>query len=382
MSEALVLRPTLAASQLLQRALAWWIAELADMAPRALVGSLRQRLGRETTDAAVLDLSGSQPVLQFREPGRRAPFSVVLADAPADRHERVNALLRRHPSRKAVTVRLNPGQLFVTTIDLPSAAARSLDAVIRHQIALLMPVPPEQIHYAYRELRRSAGAPRLLVAVAVAKRATVDQALAVTRGVGLIPRRIAANVPEAGPAPLVLWQADRAQPANTPKRRRLLRTLEAAAVAFAVAAYGLHVYRLDQIRDGLQDAVAQARQTAAATRALGQRAALSTEALSFLRERRQEPQPLQVLDSLTRLLPLDTWVSDLTLRGRAVEIIGSTAHAANLIPLIEGSAAFGHPQFRSPITLLPDGSTERFDLTLDVKTGAVKAGAVKADAAR
>jgi general secretion pathway protein L len=231
----------------------------------------------------------------------------------------------------------------------------------------MVPLPAAQTCFAWRVMPRQSDATTLKVVVAVAKRAAVDQAQAQARGLGLAPRHIVAEIAEAGPAPLVIWQADRSA-AGTATRRRLFRALELTALAMALIAYGLHVHRLDQIRDGLQQAVSQARQEAATTRTLGQQAARSADALTFLRARRQEPAPLQVLDDLTTLLPLDSWVSDLTLRGRTVEIVGSAQHATDLVALIEQSAAFGRAQFRSPITLLPDGHNERFDLTFDVKT--------------
>jgi general secretion pathway protein L len=368
MTDALLSRPTATAGVFLHRAVAWWLAELGSMVPRSRVAGFRRLLGRDAQDTAILDLNGSRAALHLREPGRAAPLTVVLGDTPADAHDRVSALLRRHRSRNGVTVRLDPQQVFVATLDLPRAAERSLDAVMRHQVERMVPLPAEQICFAYCRLPRPANAATSRFAVAVAKRTTVEQALALTRGIGLEARRIVAESAEAGALPLVIWRPDRAQ-SVTPARRRLHRALEAAALSLALAAYGLHVYRLEQVRADLSDAVAQAKQTAAATRALGQHVALSADALTFLRARRQEPQPLQVLDSLTRLLPLDSWVSDLTLRDRSVEIVGAAAHSTGLIPLIEGSPAFGRAKFRSPITLLPDGRTERFDLTFDVKPG-------------
>jgi general secretion pathway protein L len=368
MTDALLSRPTATAGVFLHRAVAWWLAELGGMVPRSRVAAFRRLLGRDAQDTAILDLNGSRAALHLREPGRAAPLTVVLGDTPADAHDRVSALLRRHRSRNGVTVRLDPQQVFVATLDLPRAAERSLDAVMRHQVERMVPLPAEQICFAYCRLPRPANAATSRFAVAVAKRTTVEQAQALTRGIGLEARRIVAESAEAGALPLVIWRPDRAQ-SVTPARRRLHRALEAAALSLALAAYGLHVYRLEQVRADLSDAVAQAKQTAAATRALGQHVALSADALTFLRARRQEPQPLQVLDSLTRLLPLDSWVSDLTLRDRSVEIVGAAAHSTGLIPLIEGSPAFGRAKFRSPITLLPDGRTERFDLTFDVKPG-------------
>jgi general secretion pathway protein L len=369
MTEALLSRPTVAAGQFLRRAVGWWLTELAEMAPRPLARPLGRLLGRPPPDNAMLDLTAGQAFLLLQERGRAAPLSVALDDAHAAQRGRVAALLRRRRARDGVTVRIDPAPLFVTTLDLPRAAERTLDPVVRHQVERMLPLPAAQTCLAWRALPRPAGAATLKVAVAVAKQATVERALATARGLGLTPRLIIAPVAEAGPAPLVIWRADRAQAAAAPRRRRLLRGLEAAALALALAAYGLHVHRLEQVRAGLQDAVWQARQTAEATRDLGQRVAQSADALAFLRARRQAPQPLQVLDGLTRLLPLDTWVSDLTLRGETVEIVGSAPRATDLIALIEASDLFGHAQFRSPITLLPDGHAERFDLMFAVKGG-------------
>jgi general secretion pathway protein L len=366
MTDALLARPTLAAGQFLRRAVGWWLSELAGMAPPALDRKLGRLLGRHVPDSAILDLTGAQAFLLLQEPGRPAPLSVALGEAPGDARDRVSALLRRHKAQGAATVRLDPAQLFTVTLDLPRAAERSLAAVLRHQVARLVPLPADQTSFAYRVLPRSANAPTLKVAIAVAKRTSIEQALTVARGIGLTPSAVVAATAEAGLAPLVLWQAERSRSLSA-SRKRLLRTLEIAALALAVLAYALHIHRLDQVRDGLQNAVSQATQQATSTRDLGQAVARSADALTFLRARRQEPAPLQVLDDLTTLLPLDSWISDLTLRGRTVEIVGSAPRATDLIALIEGSSMFGHAQFRSPITLLPDGHAERFDLMFDVR---------------
>ena len=45
----------------------------------------------------------------------------------------------------------------------------------------------------------------------------------------------------------------------------------------------------------------------------------------------------------------------------------SLENASDLVSRVEGSAMFNNPRFRSPITLAPDGKSERFDLSLDIK---------------
>jgi general secretion pathway protein L len=369
MPDALMSHTTVAAGQLLRRAVAWWLHELADLAPQ----SMRRRFGRAAEDRAILDFTGGRVFLLLRQPGRPTPVAVQVGDTPDEDRRRVGALLRRHAMGSAVTLRLDPAQLFITTIDLPRAAERSLDAVLRHQIERILPIPAQDIVIGRRILPRSSQATTIKVAVAVCRQATMTQVLVTASDLGLTARQIVANVDEAGPTPVALWQAETARQA-TPSRRRLYRTLELTAAALLLATYTVHVHRLNQLRDHLQDAVAQAKQQAVAARDLGQRVAQSADALDFLHARRQQPTALFVLDRLTALLPLDTWVSDFSMRGQSVEIIGAAPHATNLIALIEGSGVFRQPQFRSPITLLPDGKAERFDLTFNVVPGNVMPG--------
>ena len=93
----------------------------------------------------------------------------------------------------------------------------------------------------------------------------------------------------------------------------------------------------------------------------------ANQTLGFFQSRRNEAPPLAILDELTRLVPTDSWVKQLTVHGRTVEIGGNSPRASDLVSRVEGSAIFENPRFRSPITLAPDGKSERFDLSLDIK---------------
>ena len=124
---------------------------------------------------------------------------------------------------------------------------------------------------------------------------------------------------------------------------------------------------IHQIRDDLQTRIDHAKPVAAAVQSLAQQVDETDQALAFFRTRRNEVPPLAILDELTRLIPTDSWVKQLTVHGRTVEIDGNSPHASDLVSRVEGSAMFNNPRFRSPITLAPDGKSERFDLSLDIK---------------
>ena len=107
-------------------------------------------------------------------------------------------------------------------------------------------------------------------------------------------------------------------------------------------------------------------------RALGSEVERIDTAATFFAKQRRETAALGVIDLLTRMVPLDSWLTRLSIRGREVEIAGYSPHASDLVARVEASAIFRNPQFRSPITLAPDGKSERFDLTFEIRPGATR----------
>ncbi|HEU0155382.1 MAG TPA: PilN domain-containing protein, partial [Stellaceae bacterium] len=230
--------------------------------------------------------------------------------------------------------------------------------------------------FAYRIIARSPFTNTLKVQLTIAKTETVERALAAARADGLSPRLVMAPPPEAVSvaaigAPAILWQAQSGA-GETVGRRRLRHGLAIAAVLLSLFAYGLYVHRLDQIRNDLRARVDRDRPVAASVQLLAQQIGQTADELAFFRDRRRDPPPLAVLDALTALVPLDSWVRQLVVRGRTVEINGFSPRATDLIARAEASAMFANPQFRAPITLSSDGKSERFDLSLEIKKGAAR----------
>ena len=165
---------------------------------------------------------------------------------------------------------------------------------------------------------------------------------------------------------LALWRGDN-RPAASSGGRRLRHGLDIAIIALSIAIYSLYLDRLDRQRADLQTRIAVAKRAAATVQETSRRIDETKEAMAIVDSRREGASPRKILDELTRLVPADSWVNRLAVRGRAVEISGFSLHATELISLIENSAVFEHPRFRSAITLAPDETRERFGLLLDIK---------------
>jgi general secretion pathway protein L len=364
MNSAILSRPTIAAGQLIRRGVAWWLAELAQLVPRRML----RVVSSAGEPASVLQFSAREPVLLVSD--RRQTSPIVLPLARFGEHERrmrVRSVLRSHRADDTVAVSLDPSLIFETSIDLPLAAEGSLDAILRHQIERLVPLSAAETCFAYRIAARVPAAGILKVRLIIAKNSTIEACLGAASAAGLNPRLIIAQQAEGVPGDrIVLWRAGSGLTAVA-GHRRLQHALEIAAIVLALLSYGLYVHRLDRIRDDLQARIAHAKPVAAAVQNLAQQVGQANEALSFFQSRRNEVPPLAILDELTRLVPTDSWVKQLSVRGRAVEIDGNSPRATDLVSQVDGSAVFENPHFRSPITLAPDGKSERFDLSLDIK---------------
>jgi general secretion pathway protein L len=325
--------------QLLARVRAWWMAELAAMAPI----SLRQRIGVSRRAVASLRVTPDGIV----PPGAGVRWSA--ASRPASLH-------------------LDPALVFETTLKFPRQAEDNLRRIVGHHLGLVIPMDPASLAFDHVIAARDPAEGTLAVAVAVAKRAALEQACAAARQAGFAP--VEAVVERGGQidARFNLLRHDLRAPPG--KRRSAFRVMELAALVLFLAAGGVRIYRMDLDRDQLLARIAQLRTEVRAVQQLQDEARQLAESIAVLQGRREAPPPLAVLSELTRLLPDDTWITFLHARDRTLELAGNSKHAASLIGLFEQAPGFQAPRFQSPVTANPDGS-EHFDLVVTVRRAAL-----------
>ena len=78
---------------------------------------------------------------------------------------------------------------------------------------------------------------------------------------------------------------------------------------------------------------------------------------------------VDVLLELTSVLPDDTWLENVALKDGGVTMQGQSASATELIELLESSAIFSKAKFESPVTQLPGGLAERFNIRAEINRG-------------
>ena len=344
----------------IRQGLAWWLDELAALVPR--------RFANRPENAAAIagTCQPSRPRWCWRRvvaaPAVRIPLGG--ADPQQDRVSVQAAILQRPAKR--VVVRLDQSLVLDANVTLPLAAERSLRSILIHQLDRLVPLPADAVEFEYLVTERSAANKTVGVRLIVTARASIDRAVALLRSVGLTAAVVVAPSGVPGDHAIVtLWRANQEQ-MSSPTVRWLRRGLVATAVVLFVSAYATYVYRLSDYRDQLQQDVSVATKASAAARALVARTEQTQGALTLLQQRQREMDPLMLLSQLTELVPPPAWVSQLSVRGRNVELIGYAPSVSDVISRIENHDIFYDPKFRSPITMAPDGRGERFDVSFDV----------------
>ncbi len=90
----------------------------------------------------------------------------------------------------------------------------------------------------------------------------------------------------------------------------------------------------------------------------------SIESANFLlQKRKSRPLTIDLLNELTILLPDNTWVEQLNIRGDELQVRGQSLEASQLISLVEDSDYFFDVTFRSPVSRDRRTGRDRFYLS-------------------
>jgi general secretion pathway protein L len=351
-----------------QRFFRWWLDELAGLLPERW----RQGLSQGTPILAV-DLAGDGLTFRYFHGARcdelgRVAFSERTAGAMRDA---VGPLLHKARGRNALTaLRLPIDAALRKTLEMPAVAESDLKDALFFQIDRQTPFAAEEVYFDYRVVGRDVAAKRLSAELMVVPRARVDEALTMVGRWGISPSIVAivGDDPRTPPSSNLLPEG------GNGARGRGWVFFNVAVTGLALALLAVAVYiPLEQKRARVEDLaakVAEAQREAQETSALREEIEQLVEHNRFLADaKRQTPLITVILDELTRVLPDDSWVYQLDIRGPEIRVAGYSSTASNLIGLIDESPSFRTPAFRSPVTKDPRSGLERFNLSFQLESG-------------
>jgi general secretion pathway protein L len=336
---------------------AWWFAEL-----RGLVPPLITRSRRKHRQQLVLTLQGQEVTLSKRGGGHEQRLGAAKLGSPAQ-VEALRAMLRRTQGReRRITLRLGLREGLRRVLDLPLAAREDLGELLRLGMDRLSPFAADEVHFAYRLIASDPGSRRIQVELQLAPKRVIDQALAVAARFEVAPDSVELAAACADPEVALNLLPQR----KSGSALSLLdRALIGASALVVAAVIGLDMYLEGSVAKDLERQAAAAKGPAEESLALIERLDEIRLPIHFLTERKSKKSlAVEVLDELTRLIPDEAYVVQLTIRANEVQLHGLAKDAARLIRSLNRSTLFREARFLSPITQDSVEIAERFHIAV------------------
>ena len=323
--------------------ISWWIARFCELLP----GAWTHTAGRPL-DGVVIDIAGGHEVTaSIRRQGTERPIGLGAAARVAGR----NPVLLRPP----------PGFVLVKRHVVPTAPRRDLHQLLGHELSRITPFSAEVLFWRWAGQVLPGDRSRTEVVLTMVPKKLLTEAFATLASAGL-----KADFIEVGSAerPTLLPIAE-APELNG--QAILVRTLAWTCAGFAVVALGLplalQAYALRSTEEAILALQPAVRQVEALRRGL----AASNDARGVMtREAERTGDLLQVLATITRILPDDSYLTDFALRERQMTISGRTAAAPRLITGLSANPTIRDPAFAAPVTRTEGATSEVFSIKAEI----------------
>ena len=321
----------------------WWVARISELLPTAWTDAA---VGAR--DGVVVDMHPDGSITtSIRKKGRPEPVTLGVA--------------ARFAARNPVLVRPPPEAVLEKEHVVPTLPRRELDQLLRHELARITPFATEDLFWRWDGRVKSSDRGRTSVTLTMVPKTVLAAALEMVASAGIRPRFV-----EVGPAqrPRLLAMDDAA--AHTADQG-LVRALGWACAGLAVVALVLPVVLQERALratngaiDDLQPAIRQVD---------GLRRGITAEGAGrevLAEEMQRTGDLLQILATITRILPDDTYLTDFSLRDRHLTLGGRSAAAARLITSLSADPAIHDAAFAAPVTRLEGATTDVFSIRAEV----------------
>ena len=347
------------------RFLRWWLGELSSAVPAAL-----RPAGLDTESFTLVRLEQGSAFFRLFDNGSvqdAGRVTLQTLDAAAQRQAFISALAKVRNGQRDVVISLPSDRVLRKTLTLPLATEENLRQVLEFQMDEYTPFPVSQVYFGYRVAGRNFARGQLTVEFAATPRDAVDEAVQRLNDWGCVVRAaVAEDMLAAGTLVNLLPAAQGKAPSLL--RHGLNPWLAGLVMLLAIAAIAMPLIIKREAVVQMQPWLEKSKTAAEAVDALRRGLEIRIEEHNYLLEKRQAlPAVIVALEELTRILPDDTWVQQLDIKGKELQIQGETASSVKLIGLFEQSGRFYDASFRSPLTKGQTAGAERYQLALQMR---------------
>jgi general secretion pathway protein L len=296
----------------------------------------------------------------FRIDGVDAPGSRIIDGKPDG--EIPPALAQAIKGSRAELV-LQPKRFLFRPLELPRRAGEFLDGIVRAQIDRLTPWSPQDVAFGRTQPVDIAG-DRIGLTVAATGRAAIAPFVATLSALGARAVKVSTSYEQAGTTTTISIVEEVGRDGSDLARLQqalqvvLLAALILTAVTLAAASF--LGSRLADEQTEVSARINTARAALMAGHDVPGGAAATERALAT--RKHETPSSVITLEALSRVLPDNTYLTELQIAGDKMQIVGLTRNAPALIPLIEQSPHFAHATFFAPTTQPANDPREHFHI--------------------
>jgi general secretion pathway protein L len=292
----------------------------------------------------------------------REPVHIVDGHIDASVSAKLAEILRG----AQVELVLQPNRFMFRLLELPRRASDFLEGIIRAQIDRLTPWSAADAAFGWYPSTETAN-DRMEVTIAATARTLLAPFISsiAELGADTIVVLAALQHPQPDIAAIKICEQKTGQAADQRRIRRILILLLVGAgvvSAVSVAANAVIGGMIETQRDDLTARIAERRAAIQPGHD-----ATSEAALDLQRHKHETPSSVIVIEALSRVLPDDTYLTELRILGDKMQIVGVTRDAPALIRLIEQTSHFSRATFFAPTTRSPSESGERFSIEAHIE---------------
>ncbi|SMH41732.1 general secretion pathway protein L [Mesorhizobium australicum] len=145
-----------------------------------------------------------------------------------------------------------------------------------------------------------------------------------------------------------------------------LATAAAGLVALVGAAHWRYSVAGAEVAEQVEAAESQVRELRAVLAARDAKIAQ----IGVVRDEKKDTVPVvRVIEEMSRAIPDNTWLTEISVSGDMVRFAGFSASAAALIPILEASPLFSAPTFMEPVVRVVNQEGERFSIAMKIENG-------------
>ncbi|MBI1195847.1 MAG: hypothetical protein GC138_08380 [Gammaproteobacteria bacterium] len=264
------------------------------------------------------------------------------------------------------TLRYHSSDVLEFEACLPVATLENLDVVLRTEIDRLTPFDFDSVYYGYKIIEQNDHKNILRIKIRLQTRKNINACVDRLKDYGIPVSAVEVVQKQNDEAPQVVGIPININPNNRRKRDRISISLfrwktTPVLIALAAAAIYLPLYNYDLTISDLAEQESQLKSRAQKASTIKREISSSIDAGNlFVSKRMKKPINAFIIKELTRIIPDDTWLSQLEINGQQIRLQGESKNASKLIQVIEESSLFRETSFSAPITVNPKTGKDRF----------------------